>query len=991
MITLNKIGDYHNRQVLEIECLKADEKPIGTIDGLVITNGSKLHELDGDTYEYDEQNKTWVLQPKSSGGADGREIELQKTQTHIQWRYVGTEEWFDLVSLDEISFKHSDFTPEQLQALKGAKGDKGNPGTNGTNGKDGLSIKSTQINDSGHLILTFSDESTKDVGKVTGENGESAYQIAIKLGYKGTEQEWIESLKYDHSEEFTKLAAEVRNTASGIVADRQQIGQNKADVTQLKEALNGFVPKNQGVENKDKILGIDADGVVVPVEKPSGGSGSGVDLDATLTSADKAAPAKAVGELKNDLESKQDKYIYRNETHYNLWNSESSKSGVEVVCDTGERSANNMYYTCDYIPVEQGKSYYFGRANGTIMNVDKPSISAYALYDKNKKLVPKKKASIAGEWNPIPDGVAYIRFTVMYKTWNDDAMVVEGLDAPKKYISYKDSEKVTAGWLDVDVKKNIEESTKNYIESTISLNGEKIIDKSIQPEKTTFVTVEKYNLNDISKVNQHTNLTNEGELSEHEYTDTTDYIRVEKNVTYYVNNGISKFCLYNSEKKMLSFKDRITTKDYINGIRADENGFLRITYKTGVKLSVNTFGMTGLKSDYGYESINIVAKKEDSILNKSKWNLLSEKNRFRATINLENGDIQNYGNEKANAYYIVKNIETSKTYINYYNANHNHIVEYDSDGNFIKLITLNGEEPHSDVYHPSSNCNIIFLSGTYNDKDMKSDFFAEYDENKNKYIQQENNVDRYSDELFIESFKSVVYKKTLLDLLLAGEKNKLIQTIYNSKGLKWNCLGDSLTTMNWGHNMYNIVSEQLGLIPTNHGIVSSTIADYQNDGKSGNPMCVRYAEMSDNADIVTVMGGTNDWATSEKIGTMSDRAKTTLYGACHILFRGLIEKYPNAKIGVILPPQNGQGIPSYVESQGGDRDMEKMKKKVKVIREVAEYYSLPVCDLFNHGLVSGMLESNIGKLIQGDYLHLTTAGYEKLAPMLMSFIKTLLS
>lgn len=238
MITLNKIGDYHNRQLLEIECLKSDEKPIGTIDGLVITNGSKLHELDGDTYEYDEQNKTWVLQPKSSGGADGREIELQKTQTHIQWRYVGTEEWFDLVSLDEISFKHSDFTPEQLQALKGAKGDKGDPGTNGTNGKDGLSIKSTQINDSGHLILTFSDESTKDVGKVTGENGESAYQIAVRLGFHGTEQEWIESLKYNHSEEFTKLAEEVRSTASNIAAERQQITQSSEDIARLKEDLS---------------------------------------------------------------------------------------------------------------------------------------------------------------------------------------------------------------------------------------------------------------------------------------------------------------------------------------------------------------------------------------------------------------------------------------------------------------------------------------------------------------------------------------------------------------------------------------------------------------------------------------------------------------------------------------------------------------------------------------------------------------------------------
>lgn len=238
MITLNKIGDYHNRQLLEIECLKSDEKPIGTIDGLVITNGSKLHELDGDTYEYDEQNKTWVLQPKSSGGADGREIELQKTQTHIQWRYVGTEEWFDLVSLDEISFKHSDFTPEQLQALKGVKGDKGDPGANGTNGKDGLSIKSTQINDSGHLILTFSDESTKDVGKVTGENGESAYQIAVRLGFHGTEQEWIESLKYNHSEEFTKLAEEVRSTASNIAAERQQITQSSEDIARLKEDLS---------------------------------------------------------------------------------------------------------------------------------------------------------------------------------------------------------------------------------------------------------------------------------------------------------------------------------------------------------------------------------------------------------------------------------------------------------------------------------------------------------------------------------------------------------------------------------------------------------------------------------------------------------------------------------------------------------------------------------------------------------------------------------
>lgn len=43
---------------------------------------------------------------------------------------------------------------------------------------------------------------------------------------------------------------------------------------QLKEDLKSKLDKNQGAENNGKILGIGADGAIVPVEKPSGGSGS---------------------------------------------------------------------------------------------------------------------------------------------------------------------------------------------------------------------------------------------------------------------------------------------------------------------------------------------------------------------------------------------------------------------------------------------------------------------------------------------------------------------------------------------------------------------------------------------------------------------------------------------------------------------------------------------------------------------------------------------
>jgi len=54
-------------------------------------------------------------------GEDGREVQLQKSATHIQWRYVGEAAWTNLVALSE---------------LQGAPGNNGTNGTNGTNGQE---------------------------------------------------------------------------------------------------------------------------------------------------------------------------------------------------------------------------------------------------------------------------------------------------------------------------------------------------------------------------------------------------------------------------------------------------------------------------------------------------------------------------------------------------------------------------------------------------------------------------------------------------------------------------------------------------------------------------------------------------------------------------------------------------------------------------------------------------------------------------------------
>lgn len=49
--------------------------------------------------------------PADFAGANGREIELTKSATHIQWRYVGEAAWLDLLALDAIEGADGDDGP----------------------------------------------------------------------------------------------------------------------------------------------------------------------------------------------------------------------------------------------------------------------------------------------------------------------------------------------------------------------------------------------------------------------------------------------------------------------------------------------------------------------------------------------------------------------------------------------------------------------------------------------------------------------------------------------------------------------------------------------------------------------------------------------------------------------------------------------------------------------------------------------------------------
>ncbi len=217
----------------------------------------------------------------------------------------------------------------------------------------------------------------------------------------------------------------------------------------------------------------------------------------------------------------------------------------------------------------------------------------------------------------------------------------------------------------------------------------------------------------------------------------------------------------------------------------------------------------------------------------------------------------------------------------------------------------------------------------------------------------------------------------------------------NLKGLKINFLGDSITQ---GHGVQKEESIYLNILKReaelsearNYGIGGTRFAlqeaDEKNGGDTGS-FSYRYKAMDDDADIIVVFGGTNDYGHGDApIGGFSDRTPTTFYGACHFLFSKLIEKYEGKPIVIMTPLHR-----LNEERNTGDNKPEgvaSLKEYVNIIREVAEYYSLPVLDLFKN---SGMQPSVpvIQQKFIPDGLHPNENGHRIIADKLKVFLENL--
>ncbi len=208
------------------------------------------------------------------------------------------------------------------------------------------------------------------------------------------------------------------------------------------------------------------------------------------------------------------------------------------------------------------------------------------------------------------------------------------------------------------------------------------------------------------------------------------------------------------------------------------------------------------------------------------------------------------------------------------------------------------------------------------------------------------------------------------------------------EGLKINFLGDSITK-GVGTSSDDMIYHTRLKANANlkeirsYGVNGSRIARQQGENDEGLPFCDRFPAMSDDADMVVVFGGTNDYGHGDApIGGFCDRTPDTFYGACHYLFSGLIKKYLGKPIVIITPLHRTNETDKNVSSGGT------LKDYVNIIREVAEYYSLPLLDLFSS---SGMQPevAEIKELYVPDGLHPNDNGHSVIAHKLQMFLERL--
>jgi lysophospholipase L1-like esterase len=200
-------------------------------------------------------------------------------------------------------------------------------------------------------------------------------------------------------------------------------------------------------------------------------------------------------------------------------------------------------------------------------------------------------------------------------------------------------------------------------------------------------------------------------------------------------------------------------------------------------------------------------------------------------------------------------------------------------------------------------------------------------------------------------------------------------------GKKANFMGDSITYGTYtptGHaspdgfvtNPYpTLVGNKLGITTVRNYAHSGTSISSTSSINPALAMSAIYSTMDDDADLICVMGGTNDYGTNVGLGTIADTTDISFYGALDVLCNGLITKYKGKKIVFISPHH---GLVETTNSAGAT-----LAQYRQAIFDVCEKYGIPVIDGFALGITCA--NTTIKDTYVNDGLHPNIEGHKVVA------------
>lgn len=208
-------------------------------------------------------------------------------------------------------------------------------------------------------------------------------------------------------------------------------------------------------------------------------------------------------------------------------------------------------------------------------------------------------------------------------------------------------------------------------------------------------------------------------------------------------------------------------------------------------------------------------------------------------------------------------------------------------------------------------------------------------------------------------------------------------------------LGDSITegvgASSLKQSYVQVFEKITGANVLNYGISGTRIAPQikpSEDPRHDLDFISRIKDIDESADAVIVFGGTNDFGHGDApFGMMGDKTENTFCGSCYVLMKMLVEKYPLKPI-IFITPLHRVGEDKTVNRIG--IQCKTLKSYVNIIRETAEYFSIPVLDLYsNSGMQPNIEEQN--KMYFKDGLHPNDLGHERISNIIKTFLETNIS